>query len=219
MDYRYYKDNVLMIGKMQSGKTYNARLLLSKVPKDNVIMLDSHDEYGDLEPVFMRTVPERPYNVSWIDDMIETVYTQNLYHKVVVFDDMDLFIKFNRESEKLADFFIDSSHIGKGKVEKDGQGSGIIILMKRPVNLDMRVLQASRYIMLFKGCLSNDVKYIFEKCSLPEKFIGSDDINTILNTNQDNTYLHVEADTEDKYPFLIIDNIKKTAKYCATLSI
>ena len=69
---------------------------------------------------------------------------------------IDLYIRYDRESQSLADIFIDGRHY---KI-------GCLILSKRCVNLDKRVLQACRYIYVFKGTITSDFKRIAEECSL-----------------------------------------------------
>ena len=186
-----------MAGMMNAGKSYQTRALLSQIPKKDVVILDPHNDYGDFEPVFLRTMPTRPYDVSWVNDLIQTGYDKKLYHKVFVFDDLDLFVKHDRESSGLADWFIDSSHMGKEYgFPKEKQGSASIILMKRPRNLDKRILQSSRFIFLFKGCLFDDVKYIQENCGVPELVLDA--------------YYEVDKQPLENHPFLIIDNNTKT---------
>jgi hypothetical protein len=199
-----------MCGQMNSGKSYTTKKLLEKIPPQNVIILDPHNEYGYIKDIFLRVKPTRPYDVTWVDDLIKTCYDNVLYRKVVVFDDMDLFIHRDKESEKLADWFVDSSHIGTERgLTKEEAGSGSIILCKRPVSLDKRILQACRWIFLFKGCLYEDVDMIRENCGLDRRMMG----NPLEQPEDKDTYLYVDRQPLSKHPYLLIDAGSKTFKY------
>lgn len=215
MDYKYYKENVLMCGEMNSGKTYMTQILLSGIPKEKIIIMADEAEYDGFDDVFLRICPVKPYTVKWIDDLINTCYSEQLYRKVVVFDDIDRYIKRDRESEELANWFVDSSHIGMSLgLTKEEAGSGSIILCKRPVNLDKRILQGCRWIFLFKGCLFDDVKRVQETCMLPESMLGDID-----HKDDKNTYYYVDRQPPEVHACLLVDRATKKVKYITGASL
>ena len=92
LNYYPYEDNVLLIGKMKSGKTYQANKLIGAVRKTNVLVLDSHGEYSTYP---LRIEPARPHNVETVNRLVDTAYSyakdkngnKKLAWKVVVFDE------------------------------------------------------------------------------------------------------------------------------------
>lgn len=181
---------------MKSGKTYQANKLISAVRKTNVLVLDSHNEYLDFP---LRVSPSRPHNVEVVNRLVDTAYSyakdkdgnKKLAWKVVVFDDLDLYVRHDRESQSLADIFIDGRHY---KI-------GCLILAKRCVNLDVRVLQACKYIYVFKGTIMQDYERIAEQCSFDLIEAGTIKLDLDKSPNE--------------HAFILMDNV---AKKCRLLS-
>jgi hypothetical protein len=193
MNYKYWATNVLLMGKMKSGKTYNARILLKNVPKENVIALDVHGEYMEYP---LRVQPERPYSVNHVNDVIKTAYSYS--HKVIVFDDIDLYIHFDRESQQLGDFFVDSRHYELAS----------ILVAKRCVSIDKRIFQACDYIFLMRGCLLGDVVRIAEEAGITGVVRESIDeeghkIKTYKLAFDYQEF--VEKSPLNEYPFILVD--------------
>ena len=202
MIYKYYATNVLLMGMMESGKTYNAKLLLKSVPKENVMVLDVHGEYMEYPK---RVAPTRPYGVDWVNDIIKTAYSYS--HKVIVFDDIDLYIHYDRESQQLGDFFVDSRHYELAS----------ILIAKRCVSLDKRIYQACHYIFLMRGCLREDVDKICEEIGITDIIRESKDGQKVYRMTFDYDEL-VNKAPKKQYPFILVDVRARTYSFKRGLS-
>jgi hypothetical protein len=192
MKYAYWKHNCLLVGKMMSGKTYQTKNLLKSAPKDRIIVLDAHANEGTYSKLCIQEniiAAEKPYNSEWVDKTIKKAY-QN-YHAVVVFDDIDLFIKYPNDCESLKDFFIDGRH----------QELAAIVQSKRPTYLDKRIIQNCRYVFIFKGTLQKDFERIKYDCNITDNSI--DELYAKLNDSDDKEHLFILIDAgTGKYSLL-----------------
>lgn len=190
MNYTYYKDNILMCGKMLSGKTYQTKRLISTAPRDRILVLDAHPQDSGYDKIADRSnimVSSRPYNSLWIDKFIATARKKEHFHSVVVFDDIDLYIKYANDSESLKDFFIDARH----------NYLAAIVQSKRPVNLDKRIIQNCRYVFIFKGISTKDFIRIKDETQIDD----DERINELydyLKDSPDDEHLFILIDTQTK---------------------
>ena len=192
-----------MIGKMQSGKTYTTNILLSTAPKSNVFILDSHNEYVSFPMENREFATRGQHTPTRINDFLKKAYTFS--HRAVVIDDIDLYIKHDRESEQLAEFLIDSRH---------NELAGIL-LAKRAANLDLRIMQASRYVFLFRGVIAKDIMKIAEHVQIEPNELLEAYIAKVAYISDDER----EHKIDTQHPFFIIDTLLKTVSYRTTLKL
>lgn len=177
---------------MMSGKTYQTKNLIKTAPKNRVIVLDAHANEGTYLKYCM---PEniisavKPYNSSWVDKTIKKAY--ETYHSVVVFDDIDLFIKYPNDCESLKDFFIDGRH----------QELAAIVQSKRPTYLDKRIIQNCRYVFIFKGTLRKDYERIKYECNIESSEIDELYQQLINSNDKEHTFILIDS-AEGRYSYI-----------------
>lgn len=151
MDFEFYynEDIIGFVGRKTTGKTYLTKSLLKLVPKEKVYILDSREQYTDYPN---RTVPKlNETNVTALNSFIDSMYSHT--DCLAVFDDLDLYIKYPNESEKLANFFIDAG--SKSKI-------GGIWHSKRLAYIDTRAITESKYLVIGRGLNPHDQKKLLD---------------------------------------------------------
>jgi RecA/RadA recombinase len=144
-------DSVGFLGRKGVGKTYLTKQLIGYAQQakphaakpNDIWILDAKNQYANHGYVYEAGINE--YNAEMLDKFLHAVYKE--HDKLAVTDDLDLFIKAQRESDYLANFLINAG---------SGRHIGLLWQSKRLANLDTRLLTESHYIIVGHGCHPND---------------------------------------------------------------
>lgn len=154
-EFKWNYDGLGLIGRKQIGKSHLSNeviqmALADKAKKTDIWILDGKGAenkkfYEDYPCTYIARFGE--YNVETINKFLKGSYKQ--HDKLVVLDDIDLFIKHPNECDTLSNFLINAG---------SGRHIGIIWQSKRLANLDLKLLTESKYLVVGQGIVPQDVK-------------------------------------------------------------
>ncbi len=143
MEFKWNMDTMGLIGKKQCGKTTIIRDIIKNVPKDSIIVLDTNLEYKG----FNRIIPEG-YNNETLERFI--LHCRKFKNKLIIFEDLDLYINSTNPPDELKNLFINGSH----------QNLGVIFTAKRPLGTPKILLTETTHLILGNFVIPNDINYL-----------------------------------------------------------
>jgi hypothetical protein len=149
--WKWNLDAIGFLGRKGVGKTYLTKQLIEfaqhakphAAKVTDIWVLDAKNQYKEHGYVYEARINE--YNAIMLDKFLKAIYRQ--HDKLAITDDLDLFIKSQRESEYLSNFLINAG---------TGKHIGLLWQSKRLANLDTRLLTESHYLICGHGIHPND---------------------------------------------------------------
>ncbi len=138
------KDTAVLIAIRQWGKTTVIIELISEIPKENIIILDSNREYKTFPN---RWVPKE-FTPEELDRFIR--YCRQFKDKLIIIEDIDLFFKNSIPTDEFKKFLINASH----------QDLGLIATLKRPLGIPRLLMTEAIHLFIGNFNLRNERTYI-----------------------------------------------------------
>ncbi len=142
MEIVYNRDIILIVSRNQAGKTTLAKNLIEKIPKEDVIILDTQNSF--------QGYPNRLFPIRHTPEVLNKfiLKCRTFTNKMIVLDDVDVFKP--RYANDFYDLVVTNAH----------QGLGVIMTAKRVLWLDKVIIQNAHYLIFSSFIPVEDKEYI-----------------------------------------------------------